>query len=500
MGKLRMSRRRMLAGAAAASGIGAIYRMAEGPAMGQTQTPPAGQGGRGGGTPAGGAAGRGGAPGQAGRGVGRGAVRYGPTNKYSAPSDLRITDIRSLRIAANFDYPIIKVYTNQDVYGLGEVRDAGNEALALAMKPMLVGRNPLDVSGILQTVRPWAGAGRQGGGYSAIDIALNDITGKVYGVPIWRLLGDKKRDRVRMYCDTTGTSDPKKYGERMAARKKLGFTFFKMDVTTTFIGGRPGALDAAGVPTDKGLEYGGELIAAVRDAIGADAPLSVDASSLRCASVHDGVRAGRAFEKYHLEWLEDLFGTSGFWRWKDFKDIRSRTTTPLLTGEDAFGLEEGFQPLIDNRAVDVIHPDHGTSGACRETKRIADYAWKREQIPTAIHMAGSPLATFAAVHTAATLDSFVAMECHAVDFISWWQELVTGVSQPLINQGYIAVPDTPGLGVELNEKVVKEHLRYPGYFDPSPKWDESINPRGAGGPWPHFNVDGVWVNERTVDY
>lgn len=305
-----------------------------------------------------------------------------------------------------------------------------------------------------------------------------------------------------MYCDTTGTSDPKKYGERMVARMKLGFTFFKMDVTTNFIGDKPGALDTAGVPTDKGLEYGGELIGAVRDAIGWDKPLSVDASSLRCGTVPDGIRAAKAFEKYRLSWLEDLFGTGGFWRWKDFKEIKAHTSTPLLTGEDAFGLDGpiGFQPLIDNRAVDIIHADHGTSGGCRETKRLADYAWQREQIPTAIHMAGSPLATIAAVHTAATLDSFVAMECHAVDFISWWQQLITGLPQPLINGGYITVPDAPGLGVELNEAVVKEHLRKPGYFEPSTKWDESFTGRFEGGPWPHFNVDGVWVNERTSDY
>jgi len=408
--KTALSRRAMLCQAAAASGLGAIFTMS---APGQE----AGAGGRGGGPgrggPGGGFGGRGGA-----------RVHYGPINKFSSPSDLRITDIRSLRVAANFDYPIIKIFTNQDVYGLGEVRDAGNENLALAMKPILVGRNPLDVSAILSTVRPYAGPGRQGGGYSALDIALNDISGKVFGVPVWRLLGDKRRDRVRMYCDTTGTSAPKKYGERMVERKKKGFTFFKMDVTTNFIGDKPGALDTAGIPTDKGLEYGGELIGAVLDAIGWDQPLSVDASSLRCATVHDGIRAAKAFEKYRLSWLEDLFGTGGFWRWQDFKEIKAHTTTPLLTGEDAFGLEGaiGFQPLIDNRAVDIIHADHGTSGGCRETKRLADYAWQREQIPTAIHMAGSPLATIAAVHTASTLDNFVAMECHAVDFISWWQE------------------------------------------------------------------------------
>ena len=479
-----LSRRAMLCKAAVAGGLGAIFKMS---ASGQQP----------------GAAGRGGAPGQPGLGMGGGRggnVHYAPINKFSKPSDLRITDIRALRIAANFDYPIIKIFTNQDVYGLGEVRDAGSENSALGMKPLLVGRNPLDISGILQSVRPYAGPGRQGGGFSAIDIALHDITGKVFGVPVWRLLGDKKRDRVRMYCDTTGTSDPKKYGERMVARKKLGFTFFKMDVTTNFIGDKPGALDDNGVPTDKGLQYGGELIAAVRDAVGWNVPLSVDASSLRCGTVTDGIRAALAFEKYRLSWLEDLFGTGGFWRWKDFKEIKAHTSTPLLTGEDAFGLEGGFQPLIDNRAVDVIHPDHGTSGACRETKRIADYAWNREQIRTAIHMAGSPLGTLAAVHTAATLDAFVAMECHAVDFISWWQELVAGIPQPVIDQGYITVPDAPGLGVELNEKVVKEHLRLPGYFEPSTKWDDSFVGRGGGGPWPHFNVDGVWVNERTRDY
>ena len=114
-------------------------------------------------------------------------------------------------------------------------------------------------------------------------------------------------------------------------------------------------------------------------------------------------------------------------------------------------------------------------------------------------MAGSPLATIAAAHTASTMDAFVTMECHAVDFLSWWQQLVTG-PQPFLNQGYVSVPDTPGLGVELNEPVVKEHLRRPGYFDPATKWDDSFVGRGAGGPWPHFNVDGVWVNERTVDY
>jgi L-alanine-DL-glutamate epimerase-like enolase superfamily enzyme len=470
------SRRRALRYAAAAAALGPLFKLSEGPAKGQMQRGP--------------------------------GVKYGPINKYSSPGNLRITDMRAVTVASNFDYNIIRIDTNQDVYGLGEVRDGGLKGSALVLKPMLVGRNPLDISGLLQSVRPYAGHGRAGGGYSAVDIALHDIAGKVFGVPAWRLLGDKKRDKVKMYADTTGTSDPKKYAARMLARQKFGFKFFKMDVTANFIGDKPGALDDYGIPTDKGLAYGAELITAVRDAIGWQYPLAVDASSLfrrtpggpPVMPVKDAIRTAKAWERLQLAWLEDLFGTMGFRDWRGYKEIRENSTTKILTGEDAFGLEEGFQPLIDNRALDVIHPDPGTSGACRETKRIADYAAERG-IPCAIHMAGSPLGTLAAVHVAATLTNYVAMELHALDFLSWWQDLVNGVPKPILQDGYIDVPDTPGIGVVLNEAVVKEHLRVPGYFEPTPMYDGPIvGGRGPRGPWPHFNVDGKWVNEATSDY
>ena len=459
--KTIVSRRRLLWQTAAASGLGAIFKLTEAPAAAQ-------------------------------RPQGRGAVRYGPINKYSAPSDLRITDLRAVTIASNFDYNIIRMDTNQGVYGLGEVRDGGLKGSALVLKPLLVGRNPLDITGILQSCRPYAGHGRLGGGYSAIDICLHDIAGKVFGVPVWRLLGDKKRDRVRVYCDTTGTSNPKTYGERMLKRKQAGFTYFKMDVTANWVADKPGALDQNRIITDKGLGYAGELIAAVKDAVGWDAPLAMDGSGP--GNVKDAIRYARAFEKFNMAWVEDMLS----WRnWQGYKEVRAATTTKLNTGEDAFGLEEGFQPLIDNRAVDIIHPDPGTSGACRETKRIADYAHKHG-IMVALHMAGSPVGSIASAHVAATLENFLAQECHALDFLDWWQQLVT---KPIIDKGYIAVPDTPGIGVELNEPVVKEHLRVPGYFEPTPFFDQPIVAgRGPRGPWPHFNVDGKWVNEATIDY
>jgi len=412
-------------------------------------------------------------------------------NRYSAPSKLKITDMRACTVAANYDYPIIRIDTNEGVYGLGEVRDAGVKGIALILKAHILGKNPLEIESILRTIRPFAGHGRMGGGYSAVDMALHDIAGKVYGAPAWRLIGPKHRDRIRIYCDTTGHRDPKIYAERMAKRKKMGFTFFKMDLYTSLVADRPGAVHSNGAATDKGLKHLCEYIGAVRDAIGWDAPLAAD--HFGRLSVKDSIRYARAFEPYQLAWAEDFIP----WRdWRGYQRIREATTTPILTGEDIFGLEEGFQDLIDNEAVDIIQPDPETSGALRETKRIADYADLRG-IPTVLHFAGSPVGCLAAVHLAATLRNFVVMENHAVD-MPWWGDLVTGPSKPIIQNGYIPVPDKPGLGVELNEEVVKKYLRYPGYFEPTPMYDEFIvSGFRRVGPWWHYDEDGNYVNKVT---
>jgi len=418
----------------------------------------------------------------------KGLASPGAPNLRSAPGNLKITDMRACRVAANYDYPIIKIYTNQDVYGLGEVRDAGVEGIALILKSHLVGKNPLQIEANLRRIREFAGQGRMGGGYSAVDMALHDIAGKVYGVPAYSLVGPKQRDRIRIYCDTTGHKDVKIYAERMLKRKQFGFTFFKMDLYTSLVEDRPGAIGPDGAATDKGLGYLCEYLQAGREALGTDAPIAAD--HFGHLSVKNAIRYARAFEPYQLAWAEDLID----WRdWRGYQQIRSATTTPILTGEDIFGLDEGFRPLIDNHAVDAIHPDPETAGALIETKRIADYA-AQNGIRTAIHFAGSPVGCMAAVHMAATLQEMLAMENHAVD-IPWWQDLIKGIEKPIIKDGYIRVPETPGLGVELNDDVVKQHLRRPGYFEPTPMYDDMIiSGYSPGGKWPHVDANGKWCD------
>ena len=413
-------------------------------------------------------------------------------NRNSAPSGLKITDVRACTVATYYDYPIIRIDTNQGVYGLGEVFAAGVKGSALMLKAHLVGRDPLDIGGILRDLRWSAGQNFWNTGLGAIDLALHDIAGKVYGVPVWKLVGPKLRDKVLIYCDTTGANNPKLMGERVAKRKALGFKFLKMDLYTSLVEDQPGAVFPSGAATQKGLEYLCEFIAAVRDAIGKNTPLAAD--HFGNLTVKDAIRYAKAFEPYNLAWAEDFIPYCWI-NWRGFKEIKENTTTPVCTGEQAFGLEEGFRDMLDNNAVDIIHPDFVASGGIREIKRIHDYA-AVHGIQTAIHNPGSPIGTMAMTHVASTMSNLVALEFHSAD-MPWWQDLVKGCDKPIIDDGYIHVPDSPGLGLELNDDVVKEHLRFPGYFDPTPEWDmpgTSNWQRRWSGPWPHYDDEGKWCN------
>lgn len=441
-GNGRLSRRRLLGGAAA---CGSLLKSAESPAGAQSPQP-------------------------------------GGVNSNSAPSKLRITDMRACRIASGLDYPIIRIDTNQGVSGFGEVRDAGVEGIALVLKPHLVGKNPLNIEPLLDSIRKFSNHLHLGGGYSAVDIALHDIAGKVYGVPCWRLLGSRYRDRVRVYCHLPSTADPKAFAEGVRLRKQMGFTFFKTSWSANLVAKVPGAVNANGAATEKGLKLMCEILDMIRDAIGWEAELALDHLGYRLR-VNDCIRYVKALEPYQLTFAEDVLpalpgelghGGNISRDWRRYKEIKEATTTPLAAGEDLFGLEEGFVDFIDNRAIDIVHIEPLTAGGIRETKRIADYA-AMKSIPTAVHCCVSPLGTIADVHAIATIRDFLALERNSIFLdLPWWQDLVTGIPKPIIQNGYIPVPDKPGLGVELNEEVVRQHLRVPGYFEPTPQFDKYI--------------------------
>jgi L-alanine-DL-glutamate epimerase-like enolase superfamily enzyme len=221
-------------------------------------------------------------------------------------------------------------------------------------------------------------------------------------VPVWRLLGEKLRDKVIIYCDTTGHKDPQVYARRIARRKEAGFKFFKMDLYTSLVKDRPGAVNTRGVAPEKGLGYLCELLAAGREVIGWETPLAAD--HFGPLNVDDAIRYSRAFEPYTLAWAEDLIPECWL-NWRGFQAIKEATTTPVLTGEQGFGL--GVLPQPDRQLRGgLIHPDYVGSAAA-EIKRIADYA-AVHGIPTVIHQPGPPVGQIAMTHLAAVLTNFVA--------------------------------------------------------------------------------------------
>ena len=407
-------------------------------------------------------------------------------NTYSRPSGLKITDMRAAVVASNYDYPIIRIDTNQGVYGIGEVRDAGHKENALQFKSFLLGQNPCNVDMIFNTIKRFGNWGREGGGVSGIELALWDLVGKVYGVPCYQFLGGKYRDKIRIYADTPSPAEPtpEGYAERVLGRKAMGLTFIKFDVGMRVLEGyvkdgvvgtptkheyrlgRRGAARGTAVGTqltDKGIARFVEIISAVREAVGWEIPLAVD--HFGPLTVNDGIRLGRALEPYCLAWMEDILP---WWDIEGQRQITQSINVPTLVGENIY-LWDGFRELIENRAVDIIQPDLLTSGGMLETKKIADYA-ERYQMPTVLHFAGSPIAYMANLHCAAAISSFIALENHALD-LPFWKDLVTGLAEPLLEDGYVKVPEKPGLGVDLNYEGIEANLRFPGLFEPTDEWN-----------------------------
>jgi L-alanine-DL-glutamate epimerase-like enolase superfamily enzyme len=405
---------------------------------------------------------------------------------HSSPSQLKITDMRLAVVCSNYDYPLIRIDTNQGVYGLGEVRDAGHREDALRFKSFLLGQNPCNIDMIFRTIKQYGASGREGGGVSGIEIALWDLIGKVYGVPCYQFLGGKYRERVRLYADTPAPErrTPEGYAERVLGRKAMGMTFIKFDVGIHqfprgegYLAGMPTLhqydmrfgqrRNARGLPgaqlTDSGVARFAEIAAAVREAVGWEMPLAID--HFGPISVKDAIRIGHALEPYALAWLEDMLP------WEDVEANRLVTraiNVPTLNGEDIY-LLDGWRPMIEQRAIDIVQPDLLTAGGMLETKKIADHA-ERYGLPTVLHCASSPIGFMANVHCAAALSSFVALESHWLD-LPFWKSLVTGLAEPLIEDGYVRVPEAPGLGVELDYEGVKANLRFPGLFEPTEEWN-----------------------------
>jgi L-alanine-DL-glutamate epimerase-like enolase superfamily enzyme len=340
------------------------------------------------------------------------------------------------------------------------------------------------VQRVLLRIRRLGGFKPWGSAVSAIEMALWDIAGKAAGVPVYKLLGGKVRDRVRVYNGAVrfpmAGSSPADYAENMAQMKASpeGFSIIKQGIA--FHSQMPrqvpdllyGKVRAGGFHPNRGLltERGlGHVIAcaeAMKDVLCDEIGLALD-----CGPgwmVPDAIRLARALEPLNVMWLEDMItGDYTPYVLADlYRDVTESTSTPIHTGEQIY-LRQNFVELIERRAVNVIGPDPCDIGGLAELKWVAEYA-DLHGILIAPHGIGDGLIGLAAlVQVSATLpENYIAFE-YPTGKPAWWYDIVEGLPDPIVEEGHIAVWDRPGLGVEFNVGAARQYLPEgdEGFFD-----------------------------------
>ena len=407
---------------------------------------------------------------------------------YSQPSDLKITD---LRVAGS----LVRLDTNQGISGYGEMRGS-SPAYALMLKSRIIGENPCNVDKIWRKLKQFGYHSRQSSGPVSIEEACWDLAGKAWGVPCWQMLGGKFRDKILMYADTRLRKDPVEMGKALKYRiDERGFKFVKMDFGIDLLSGIEGAVTAPGTIdpfqrqsrntvhgstphpftgirlTDKGLDFIAEWCHKIRDMVGWEIPIATDHYGHMV--LEDQIKFAQKLDQFNFAWYEDMIP----WFYTDmYIRLKNSCTTPILTGEDIYCKEE-FLKLFKAQAISICHPDIATSGGLLETKKIGDLA-QEHGIAMALHKGGGAVTWFASIHCAAATENFMVMEHHSVERPDYEDEIVN-LPKPIFKDGYVAVPDGPGLGIELNEDLIKSRLKDPKlYFPPTPEWDnERANDR-----------------------
>jgi len=382
---------------------------------------------------------------------------------------VEITNIETMRLAGNFNWGIVKVETDAGVYGIGETYRAPRGLLEFAEGLIvdLEGENPLDVTRLLAMLNQnYTGCGRIGqGAFTGIEMALWDLKGKLLDVPVYELLGGKFRDEVRVYCDTHGGEGlgaaesgqrspreiytPESYAEAAREVVDAGFSALKFDLDVKT---RADVDTAARRLDNDAVEHKVALVEAVREEIGYDVDLGMDLHWN--FTVETAIRLGKKLERFDLAWLEDPVPPEKF-------DAQQRVTEaldlPVLTGENLVKPHQ-FNKAARRGMLDIAAPDVNKCGGLGEYRKIATIC-DLYGVPIASHNISSPLGTVAGAHASCSIPNFLCMEWHSRE-VPWWEDVVNRIAGtgPILEDGYIDVPEGPGLGVELNRDVCEEYL------------------------------------------
>ncbi|HEX8891776.1 MAG TPA: mandelate racemase/muconate lactonizing enzyme family protein [Terriglobales bacterium] len=405
---------------------------------------------------------------------------------------MKIVGLKSAVIEGNFDWTIVRIETDEGIRGSGECFFApGLTSILRSLEAVIAGEDPRDIHRLFRKLQlAVSGAGSVAGivynAISGIDAALWDVLGQWLDVPIYRLLGGKFRDRIRLYADChagealesldevlrsrapswvtqdskhvprdyfgasdeSSPSSPEAYRRQALAMRSKGYTALKFDLD---VPGTQGSDPYSRCLTNREIDGMVALIGAAREAVGIDVDLAVDCHWRY--NVSDVLKVARELEPLRLLWLEDPVPPGNT---DALRAVTSRSSIPVATGENLY-LFEGFREILATHALGIATPDLQKVGGLSVAMQIAQFA-DGQSIAVAPHNISSPVGTLAAAHFCAAIPNFLALEFHASD-VPFWDDLVIGPDQPLIKDGFIRLPDRPGLGLRLNEDVARKYAR-----------------------------------------
>lgn len=403
---------------------------------------------------------------------------------------MRVRSVTTAVVEANFDWTIVRVEAVDGTVGWGEAFFApGLVEMVDALAALVVGEDARDVTRIVDRLYTAAsGAGSSGGvvlnAISGIDAALWDLAARALDAPLWRLLGGRFHDSVRVYADCHGGSALTSLGPLLQIRRPawlanaagtVGRTLFEPGAETEEVDLDRVAAHAAEavalgydalkfdvdvpglVPTTRGSRHLPapavallpEIIAAIRRGAGPGVEFALD-----CHWRYDLPTArliARACEGVPLMWLEDPLAPDNV---GGLRHLARATSTPLGTGEN-LGRWAAFAPLIEEHAVSVVTPDLAKVGGLAEARLVAATAAARG-IAVAPHNIAGPVGTAFAAQAAATMPNLLALEHHGLS-VPFFDELIGGT--PLIVRGRIAMTDAPGIGVDVDTDAVARYAR-----------------------------------------
>lgn len=387
---------------------------------------------------------------------------------------MKITDLKCALLGGS---PVVRLTTDAGIDGYGQAEHFKPylKPHILFYRDYILGQDPTDVERVMLRIRRLGSFKPWGSAVSAIEMALWDIAGKAAGVPVYKLLGGKVRDTVRVYNGALrfplAGQAPAQYAENMAkmAEAKEGFSIIKQGVG--FHSRMPDELPdfsygerlevhhqtERGLLTAKGLKHVIACVEAMADVLGDEIGLALD-----CGpgwTVPDAIRLAKALEGLHIMWLEDLISGdyTPYVLAEQYREVTHSTSTPIHTGEQIY-LRQNFKALFEMQAVNIIGPDPADIGGIAELKWVAEYA-DLHGILMAPHGTGDGLIGLAAlVQVAATLPrNYIAFE-YPVGRPEWWYDIVDGLPDPIVENSFIHVWDRPGLGVTLNKNAARQYL------------------------------------------